>query len=93
MSNADAGLDSVVAGLRCREVLDDLSDYLDGGLSPDRLVRIQAHLAGCDRCARFGGEVAETVTALRQTLQVPPPVDAPQAARIRAALRRVQGVA
>lgn len=59
-------LDTIVAGVRCREVLADLSEYLDGALPPSRVVELQAHLAGCDNCARFGGHVADTLAALRQ---------------------------
>ena len=57
-------LDRLVAGLRCRDVLADLSEFLDGNLAPERVTAIQAHLAGCDTCARFGGSVGEIVAAL-----------------------------
>jgi anti-sigma factor RsiW len=55
-----------VAGLWCHEVLEQLSDYLDGDLLADRRAQVDAHLAGCDVCERFGGEVSQTVTALKQ---------------------------
>lgn len=58
-------LDRRVAGLRCRDVLADLSEYLDGTLSAERVAAIQAHLAACDTCARFGGDVGAIVAALR----------------------------
>jgi anti-sigma factor RsiW len=73
----------VVAGLRCREVLDDLSDYLDGALDAERVAAIRSHLAGCDRCARFGGDVAMLLDELRRGLSVPPGVPAGTAARLR----------
>jgi anti-sigma factor RsiW len=60
--------DRVVAGIRCTEVLDDLSDYLDGELSDARVRQIEAHLHGCSWCERFGGEFTEAVTALRASL-------------------------
>jgi len=90
MSAPDAGLETIVAGIRCREVLDDLSEYLDGSLSPMRVAELQAHLAGCDRCARFGGEVSQTIAALRATLRQPEPMGAQRAQGLRASLRRVQ---
>ena len=90
MSPTDAGLDTVVAGLRCREVLNDLSDFLDGALTDTRVQAIQQHLSGCDRCARFGGEVSRTITALRAVMTTPDPVDANQVARLRQSLRRAQ---
>lgn len=58
-------LDTIVAGIRCRDVLADLSDYLDGTLAPTRVSAIEAHLAECENCARFGGHIAQTLTALR----------------------------
>jgi len=58
-------LDRLVAGLRCRDVLADLSEFLDGNLGTARVAAIQAHLAECDTCARFGGNVGEIVAALR----------------------------
>lgn len=58
-------LNRLVAGLRCRDVLEDLSEFLDGALPPERVAAIHAHLAECDTCARFGGSVGEIVSALR----------------------------
>lgn len=61
----DQGLDTVVAGVRCRDVLAALSDFVDGELGAERVRELQAHLAHCDRCARFGGEVMRLLTTLR----------------------------
>ncbi len=59
-------LDHLVAGVRCREVLADLSDFLDGVLSEARVATIRAHLEGCSVCARFGADVGSVLTALRE---------------------------
>ena len=69
-------LDRTVAGLTCRDVLADLSDYLDGELPPERVARLEAHLAGCDSCTRFGGAVGELVARVRAELGVAEPLDA-----------------
>jgi anti-sigma factor RsiW len=61
-----------VAGLRCGEVLADLSAYLDGELDADTRAAIEAHVSGCTQCARFGGQFAAVVTALRTRLAAPP---------------------
>lgn len=82
----DQGLDTVVAGVRCREVLDDLSAYLDGELDEARVAQLQAHLAGCDRCARFGGQVARLLGDLRTGLVTPAPLTHEAAARLHAAV-------
>ncbi|MDX2193643.1 MAG: zf-HC2 domain-containing protein [Gemmatimonadales bacterium] len=62
-------LDRVVAGLACREVLAELSAYLDGELPSARREALEAHLHACDTCTRFGGRVAGVVTALRASLR------------------------
>lgn len=80
----------LVAGLRCHEVLADLSEYLDGGLSPDRREHLEAHVRGCDYCERFGQQFAETVRALRSALGPPAPLEPAMANRLRARLKRDQ---
>jgi len=57
-----------VGGLWCSEVLDRLSDYLDGDLASGEKTRVEDHLRGCDGCSRFGGEFRSTVDALRSHL-------------------------
>lgn len=64
--------DQEVAGIRCTEVLAVLSDYLDGDLDPVTRARVEAHVAGCDGCDRFGGPFAAVVGALRRRLEGPP---------------------
>ncbi len=68
--------DRSVAGIRCTEVLDDLSDYFDGELDHGRAEQIEAHLKGCDWCERFGGDFTVAITTLRRELgeaPEPPP--------------------
>lgn len=74
-----------VAGLLCSEVLEGLSDYLDGALAPDVRANVEAHVRECDACARFGGRFAETFTRLRRTL-LDEPVPDGVLARVRARL-------
>ena len=65
--------DREVAGIRCTGVLEVLSDYLDGDLDAGTVRRVDAHLAGCDWCERFGGDFRDAVTALRRHLGDPDP--------------------
>lgn len=62
----------VVGGLSCGQVLDRLSDYLDGELDVAARGAVEEHLRGCDGCARFGGELRATVRALREHLAAAP---------------------
>ncbi len=63
--------EKVIAGISCGQVLERLSDYLDGDLPPEERERVEAHLRGCDGCSRFGGEFKATVSALRRLLGRP----------------------
>jgi anti-sigma factor RsiW len=80
-------LDRVVAGLRCRDVLDDLSEFIDGTLSADRLGQIRAHVAECRECEAFGGRFARIIEAARSELGAVPDVTPAIAERLRARLR------
>jgi len=39
--------------LTCHEVVEIVTDYLEGALTPDVEERVEAHLALCDGCARY----------------------------------------
>ncbi|MEM9116240.1 MAG: zf-HC2 domain-containing protein [Myxococcota bacterium] len=43
-----------VGGIRCDQVLERLSDYVDGSIDEADRKRIEAHLQGCLECERFG---------------------------------------
>lgn len=58
----------VVGGLSCSQVLERLSDYLDGDLAPAERAQVETHLRGCEGCARFDGQFQATVRALRAEL-------------------------
>ena len=56
-------------GLTCREVLDLLTDYLDGALTPAEHARVAAHLEECDACVRYLEQFTATIemtAALRE---------------------------
>lgn len=81
-------LDRTVAGLTCRDVLADLSEYLDGELPAGRVARLEAHLAACDACTRFGGAVGALVARVRAELGTAARLDAGVAERLARRLRR-----
>lgn len=58
-------LDRLVGGLRCRDVLSMLADFVDGDLERTVRERVITHLRGCDTCEKFGGEYEALVRALR----------------------------
>jgi len=60
--------DREVGGIRCSEVLDHLSEYLDDEADEALRGRVEAHLRGCDWCERFGGQFGEVVGQVRKSL-------------------------
>lgn len=58
----------VVAGLSCEDVLERLSDYVDGSLSAEAHAQVEGHLAGCDVCERFGGQFVDILAEFRRAL-------------------------
>jgi len=63
-----------VGGLRCRDVLALLYDYLDDELESAERSRVEAHLSACSVCAGFGGEAGAAAQAVRTQLANPDPV-------------------
>jgi anti-sigma factor RsiW len=47
--------------LTCHEVVEIVTDYLEGALTPDVEERVEAHLALCDGCARYLEQMRETI--------------------------------
>jgi anti-sigma factor RsiW len=47
--------------LVCREVVELVTDYVEGAMSASERRRVDAHLAGCDSCARFLDQMRRTV--------------------------------
>jgi anti-sigma factor RsiW len=79
----------IVAGLSCSEVLVKLSEYLDGELDPAVRSQIEAHVRGCDWCARFGQEFSSVVGELRARLTLPEPLEEAVSRRLAEQLGRV----
>ncbi len=51
-------------GLLCVEVVELVSDYLDGELAPETGRRVEEHLAVCPACRVYVEQVRETVRTL-----------------------------
>jgi anti-sigma factor RsiW len=47
--------------LTCREVVELLTAYLEGDLSPGEAARVEAHVAGCDGCTTVLDEFRDTI--------------------------------
>jgi anti-sigma factor RsiW len=53
-----------VRDVACRELVELLTDYLEGALRPDEVAAIDAHLDDCDACRTYLDQLRATITAL-----------------------------
>jgi len=81
-------LDRVVAGMTCRVVLESLSEYLDGELDTAVARRLEAHVAECDNCERFGGRFGALVAGIKEGLSLTVPSDTARLDRVRREISR-----
>jgi anti-sigma factor RsiW len=51
-------------GLSCRELVELVTDYLEGALPARDHTRFEAHVAGCVNCAAYLRQMRETVALL-----------------------------
>jgi anti-sigma factor RsiW len=47
--------------LSCRELVELVTDYLEGALSPGELQRFERHISGCDNCTLYLAQMRETI--------------------------------
>ncbi len=69
----------------CRDVVELVTDYLEGDLEPAVHAAVEEHLHGCDGCTAYVGQLRATVRALGSTRR--PPLDPEFCARLVAAFR------
>jgi anti-sigma factor RsiW len=48
-------------GLVCQEVVELVTDYLEGALSPAEHSRFEEHLSGCPHCTEYLAQMRETI--------------------------------
>ena len=50
--------------LTCKEVVELVTDYLEGALPADMRTRFDQHLTGCDPCVVYLEQMRQTITTL-----------------------------
>ena len=65
----------------CKDVIDLLSDYIDGGLPPHEKEEFEAHLKLCTACVEFLSSVRATRTQVKDLRCEDLPKDVHQALR------------
>ncbi len=60
-------------GLTCHEVVELVTDYLEGALPEDTRRRVEEHLEDCDGCTRYLEQMRETIrlTGMLSEEQIP----------------------
>ena len=64
--------------LNCDELVELVTDYLDGALDEGTERRVADHLAGCDGCTTYVQQIKRTITTLGSS---PPEVELTDEAR------------
>jgi anti-sigma factor RsiW len=64
--------------LTCREMVELVTDYLEGRLDDSERERFEAHVAECDACTLYIEQMRMTVAALGR---IPPETISPEAER------------
>lgn len=50
-----------IAPIACRELVELITDYLEGALSAEQHARFENHIAGCDGCTAYLEQMRETI--------------------------------
>jgi anti-sigma factor RsiW len=53
-----------LGGLTCKEMVELVTDYLEGALPSDLRARFDRHLSACDPCVVYIEQMRETIAAL-----------------------------
>jgi anti-sigma factor RsiW len=77
---------------RCRALLAQLNDYIDGELHPDLCAELNTHLADCPDCTVVLDTLGKTIQIVRTLDLMPPELPPDVEARLLARLRLVQGL-
>lgn len=55
----------------CENLLDSLSEYIDGGLSPELCQELEKHLAGCANCRVVLNTTRRTIDLVHSPIEKP----------------------
>ena len=60
--------------MECKELLLQISDYIDGTLHPRKQAELEKHLAVCPRCRTFVNTLKTTISLCQSLYEVPAPI-------------------
>ena len=50
-----------MSAMVCQELVELVTEYLEGALAPGELARFEQHLSGCGNCTRYLEQFRETI--------------------------------
>jgi len=56
--------DDRARAIDCQDLVELVTEYLEGTLDDDQRLAVEAHLAGCEPCARYVEQMRETIERL-----------------------------
>ena len=56
---------SAPAAYVCRRFVEDVSDYLEGALSPETVAAVERHLADCPHCRAYLAQLRASIAGAR----------------------------
>ncbi len=62
---------TITQGLVCKEVVELITDYLEGVLLPEKRAQLEEHVAGCPGCRNYLEQVRLTIAMLHTLAQEP----------------------
>jgi len=54
---------TTMESLSCQELVELVTDYLEGALAPGDLRRFEEHIEGCGKCTTYLAQMRETIRA------------------------------
>jgi anti-sigma factor RsiW len=51
--------------MRCEQVVETITDYLDEVLPPVEMAAVREHLSSCDGCSAYLDQIRRTIAAVR----------------------------
>jgi anti-sigma factor RsiW len=60
----NTGSTDAIEDIPCQDIVELVTDYIEGTLDPVTATAVEAHLAGCDPCRIYVEQIRETIEAL-----------------------------
>ena len=64
--------------MTCQEVVELITDYVEGALPPDEASLFEQHLNLCEGCVRYAAQIQTTVAAVGRLTPQPVPAETRQ---------------